>query len=135
MAKRPLIAKIFCFAFDPNHLHIIGIPPTEGRCARHETREGMRWTRRFCWTGSTEADEQKRMVLAPRSWCQVGGKYPAGDGGKKARSPGRVRHKPYTIAWAVPGDVWCALLTRVPSTKQSCTRRYRAAPRARHPHA
>ena len=37
---------------------------------------------------------RSRVVLAPRRWRQVGGKYPAGDGGKKARSPGRARYKP-----------------------------------------
>src|SRR3984893_10991576 len=34
------------------------------------------------------------MVLAPRRWCQVGGGNSADDGGKRARSPGRVRRKP-----------------------------------------
>jgi len=35
---------------------------------------------------------RSRVVLAPRRWRQVGGKYPADDGGKKARSPGRARN-------------------------------------------
>src|ERR1700688_159844 len=30
----------------------------------------------------------------PRRWHQVGGSVSAGDGGKKARSPGRARRKP-----------------------------------------
>jgi hypothetical protein len=34
------------------------------------------------------------VVLAPRRWCQVGGRKSADDGGKKARSPGRARSKP-----------------------------------------
>ena len=37
---------------------------------------------------------QNRVVLTPRRWCQVGGSHSAGDGGKKARSPGRARNKP-----------------------------------------
>jgi len=36
---------------------------------------------------------QSRVVLMPRRWHQVGG-WSADDGGKKARSPGRVRRKP-----------------------------------------
>ena len=34
------------------------------------------------------------MVLTPRRWRQAGGGNFAGDGGKRARSPGRARHKP-----------------------------------------
>jgi hypothetical protein len=34
------------------------------------------------------------VVLMPRRWHQVGGSNSAGDGGKKARSPGRARNKP-----------------------------------------
>jgi hypothetical protein len=37
---------------------------------------------------------QNRVVLTPRCWCQVRGASSAGDGGKKARSPGRARYKP-----------------------------------------
>jgi hypothetical protein len=40
MAKPSLIAKIFYFPLDPNHLHIIGIPPTEGRCATSRNAGG-----------------------------------------------------------------------------------------------
>jgi hypothetical protein len=34
-----------------------------------------------------------RVVLTPRRWCQVGGRYSADDGGNKARSPGRARYR------------------------------------------
>jgi hypothetical protein len=39
---------------------------------------------------------QSRVVLTPRRWRQVGddASHHAGDGGKKARSPGRARNKP-----------------------------------------
>ena len=37
---------------------------------------------------------RSRVVLMPRRWHQVGGKCPADEGGKKARSPGRARRKP-----------------------------------------
>jgi hypothetical protein len=39
---------------------------------------------------------RKRVVLMPRRWHQPGdnASHCAGDGGKKARSPGRARHRP-----------------------------------------
>src|ERR1700676_4051032 len=37
---------------------------------------------------------RSRVVLTPRRWCQVRRGNPAGDGGKRARSPGRARYKP-----------------------------------------
>ena len=37
---------------------------------------------------------RSRVVLTPRRWRQACGRYPAGDGGKKARSPRRSRRKP-----------------------------------------
>src|ERR1700730_10412514 len=37
---------------------------------------------------------RSRVVLTPRRWRQACGRYSAGDGGKKARSPGRARRKP-----------------------------------------
>jgi len=35
-----------------------------------------------------------RVVPRPRRWCQVRGEAAAGDGGQKARAPGRARHNP-----------------------------------------
>jgi len=90
---------------------------------RHERWDGMRWTRqRFARDGiagrvgerpvsdQQRADERccsvrrSRVVLTPRCWRQVRGvksaqpgldkTYPLGDGGKRARSPGRARRKP-----------------------------------------
>jgi hypothetical protein len=43
---------------------------------------------------SAGCGRRSRVVLTPRRWCQVSRKYPLGDGGKKARSPGRARSKP-----------------------------------------
>jgi hypothetical protein len=37
---------------------------------------------------------RSRVVLTPRCWRQVGGGNSIGDGGKRARSPGRARRKP-----------------------------------------
>jgi len=38
-----------------------------------------------------QGGRRSRVVLAPRRWRQVVWKFPCGDGGKKARSPGRAR--------------------------------------------
>jgi hypothetical protein len=80
--------KIFPFAATPNQIYIPRRPvPQRGVGHRHERWGGMRWTR-------MHADERafrgrrSRVVLTPRRWRQVGGSNPAGDGGKKARSPG-----------------------------------------------
>ena len=43
---------------------------------------------------STGCGRRSRVVLTPRRWRQVGGINSAGDGGKRARSPGRARRKP-----------------------------------------
>src|SRR5215470_12230236 len=40
---------------------------------------------------NVRSGRRSRVVLAPRPWRQVGGRYPAGNGGKKRRSPGRAR--------------------------------------------
>jgi hypothetical protein len=90
---------------------------SEGRFAIVTDVEcGMRWTRRCRKT--SDADplspklwrtvpglsrvlgegvrvRQSRVVLATRRWCQVARNlFSRGDGGKKARSPGRARNKP-----------------------------------------
>jgi hypothetical protein len=48
---------------------------------------------------------RSRVVLTPRRRRQACGRYPAGDGGKKARSPGRARSKPLKpLRAGMPGD-------------------------------
>jgi hypothetical protein len=71
---------------------------------RHERGAG-------CGGRGGAADEQhgsgrrSRVVLTPRRWRQVGGKYPADDGDKKARSPGRARRKPLKpLRAGMPGE-------------------------------
>jgi len=90
----PLRKKIPLHRLVETALLICPSRPTEGRFAIvTNVGQGMRWTRR-------RADERpargrrSRMVLMPRRWHQVGGGNSADDGGKKARSPGRVRSKP-----------------------------------------
>jgi hypothetical protein len=41
-----------------------------------------------------QGGRRSRVVLMPRRWHQVGGCKSTGEGGKKARSPGRARSKP-----------------------------------------
>src|SRR5665647_1065075 len=66
-------------------------------------RGGSRSSRTLRWDAvdAKRAEDERarcgrrsRVVLTPRRRRQVGGKHPAGDGGKKARSPGRARYKP-----------------------------------------
>ena len=62
-----LRAKIFRFVFDPNQLRIRCRPTRqEGRCARHETRGGMRWTRSLRTTIASVRGRQSRVVLTPQ---------------------------------------------------------------------
>src|SRR4029079_17715023 len=72
------------------------VPLQEGRFAIvTNVGCGMRWTRR-CARRARQCVRRSRVVLTPRRWCQVLGKLTLlrGDGGKKARSPGRARSKP-----------------------------------------
>ena len=56
---------------------------------------------------------RSRVVLAPRRWCQVGGRKSADDGGKKARSPGSTKEPVKTIAQGRPVDPAPPVLTTV----------------------
>jgi hypothetical protein len=58
---------------------------------------------------------RNRVVLAPRPWRYVGRRFPADNGGKKGRSPGRARISRNTIARGKPGCLGCTCLTRVHS--------------------
>src|ERR1700732_4793790 len=80
----------------PNQIHICTIPcPSRGAFARSSRTLGAgcggrgRCQRRL----TLIRGRQSRVVLTPRRWRQVCGGNFAGDGGKKARSPGRVRSK------------------------------------------
>jgi hypothetical protein len=88
-----LLAKIFPFPSDANHLHIFRHPgPHRGAFRdRHGRRAGMRWTRAAPKTRALACGRRSRVVLTPRRWRQVGGGNSTCDGGKKARSPGRAR--------------------------------------------
>jgi hypothetical protein len=45
-------------------------------------------------TNDVACGRRSRVVLTPRRWRQVGERNFTGDGGNKARSPGRARNKP-----------------------------------------
>jgi hypothetical protein len=73
------------------------------------------------------------VVLTPRRWRQVRGvasaqpgldkTISAGDGGKRARSPGRARHKLLKpLRAGMPGESGVLVVTRVRSTNTKCTR-------------
>jgi len=66
---------------------------------------------------------QSRVVLTPRRWRQVRGNFPANDGGKKARSPGRARNKPLKpLRAGMPGDPGGPVATTLVCYLHHCTR-------------
>ena len=69
-------------------------PTQRGGSRSSRTRGGMRWTQAALKTRALACGRRRRVVLTPRRWRQVGGSNSAGDGGKRARSPGRARNKP-----------------------------------------
>ena len=128
------LAKIFPFPFDPNHFYIPPRPiPQRGVSRSSRTRGGTRWTQAALLTRAWFCGRQSRVVLTPRRWCQVGGSDSAGDGGKKARSPGRARRKPLKpLRAGMPGDSGeLAVNTRV-HLPLPCAHEAAGAPGARH---
>ena len=88
--------------------------PSKGRCARHETRGGMRWTRMVPLTGAPEADGKD--VWA---WhLDAGVKFALRRGRRWPTSPkhrGEHVAAVKTIAWGMPGvsGVTCGDYARV----------------------
>ena len=93
---QPLLKKYSDFPKPQITLITLAVPLLwRGVAQRHETRSEMRWTPGARWTGDcnwrtakacgpdapTLASSRRRAIFA-------------GDGGKKARSPGRARYKP-----------------------------------------
>jgi hypothetical protein len=76
-----LFAQITCIS-------LASRPTQRGGSRSSRTRGGMRWTLMVPITNGTDADGE-----VVWSWRQVSQKYLRGDGGKKARSPGRARNK------------------------------------------
>src|SRR5258708_32834642 len=88
------LQKEICSRLPQNTFRTAPSRPTRG-AYRDRHGRGM-----GCGGRGSAIDEQRlsgrrsRVVLTPRRWCQVGGSDSAGDGGKRARSPGRARSKP-----------------------------------------
>jgi hypothetical protein len=101
--------KIFLFSFDPNHRRILRRPTPSERGVSRSSRtlgvgcDGRNGVRREGAGRNACCGRRSRVVLTPRRWRQVGGSHSAGDGGKKARSPGRVRISRKTVAQGRPG--------------------------------
>jgi hypothetical protein len=96
--------EIFRFRDRANHRYKLGYPvPLRGASAI-VANVGTGCGGRGCAFDERRGSVRRsRVVLTPRRWRQVGGcasiqtdraRYPAGDGDKKARSPGRARYKP-----------------------------------------
>jgi hypothetical protein len=93
---RPVrLRKIFRFSCRANHLYKLAPSRlTEGRFAIvTDVERGMRWTRMAPLTNGADADGESCGPDAPTLVSSFADKNPQGDGGKKARSPGRVRSK------------------------------------------
>ena len=81
----------------PNQRQISPHPAsTTGAYASSRTLGGMRWTRVAACDERCQRGRPRRVVLAPRRWCQVLKKLTLlrDDGGNKARSPRRARYTP-----------------------------------------
>src|SRR5947199_9990472 len=79
--------------------------------------DGPLWASGDFFTGrNVRGGRRNRVVLAPRPWRYVGGRFAADYGGKKGRSPGRSRISRKTIARGKPGCPGCTCQTRVHST-------------------
>src|ERR1700722_700742 len=108
-------AKIFSFPSDPNHLHIAPHPgPHKGAFRdRHGRRAGD------AMDASGAADESATLRTAkscgpdaPTLASSFAEATPRGDGGKKARSPGRARNKLLKPSRAgMPGDPGATVVT------------------------
>src|ERR1700733_3095311 len=90
-----LFAKIFRFTFHPNHLYIFSCPAlTRGVSRSSRTRAGCGGRKERVDEGAYSCGRRSRVVLTPRRWRQVGESDFTGDGGNKARSPGRGGRDP-----------------------------------------
>jgi hypothetical protein len=88
-------------------------PTRQGRFAIvTNVGRGMRWTRAALLTRALSCGRRSRVVLTPRRWRQASQKCLRGDGGKKARSPGRARNKLLKpLRAGMPGDPGATVVT------------------------
>jgi len=90
----PLCKNILIFRVANQSIASSRPAPPEGRSRSSRTWGGMRWTPGARQTKRARGGRRRRVVLAPRCWCQVPGKQASrGDGGKKA-----VRREEHVIS-------------------------------------
>jgi hypothetical protein len=84
-------------------------------------REMLQRTAKSCGPDAPTLASSSRMLCRPyRARIQ---RWFAGDGGKRARSPGRARRNPLKpLRAGMPGDSGVLVVTRVRSTTTTCTR-------------
>ena len=80
--------------------------------------------RRFSRTAKSCGPDAPTLASSLAEFCRpnraMTKRYPRGDGGKRARSPGRARHKPLKpLRAGMPGDSGVLVVTRVRSTTTS----------------
>ena len=86
---QPRLQKYFRFLLTQITSLICHPAPTRGAYRdRHGRRMRDAVDARGALTNAQASGRQRRVVLMPRRWHQVGGSHSAGDGGKQARSPG-----------------------------------------------
>ena len=122
---QPPSQKYLCFLLTQiTSMSLASRPTHKGRFAIvTNVGLGVRWTRAALLTRALICGRRSRVVLTPRRWRQVGGSDSAGDGGKKARSPGRARNKLLKPSRAgMPGDPGATVVTNACAYYTSRTR-------------
>src|SRR5216683_2801532 len=87
---------------------------------RHADERRFSRTAKSCGPDAPTLASSSRSCVGPTGLRQ---NLSADDGGKRARSPGRARHKPLKpLRAGMPGDAGVLVVTRVLSTNTKCTR-------------
>jgi hypothetical protein len=93
-ARRANLPQSESLILPPNQIHICTVPPHRGAARdRHGRGAGCGGRGVALLTRARTRGRRSRVVLTPRRWRQASRRYPLGDGGKQARSPGRARYK------------------------------------------
>src|SRR5260221_10580073 len=104
---QPRLQKYSCFV--PTQITSLIAPsrPTEGRFAVVTNAGRDAVDARGAEDEGATSGRRSRVVLTSRRRRQVCGSISAGDGDKKARSPGSTKETVKTIARRMPGDFRC----------------------------
>ena len=98
------------------------VSPDERGVRTSRTRGEMRWTRRWRRRAQAARVRRSRVVLTPRCWRQLGGKCPAGDGGKRAVHRGEHEVSRKATAQGRPGCSACTCMLVCAFLVRNCTR-------------